>query len=69
MAAILTDAEQSNSLADLCLATPYLISYAGFLHFNELVQIKDQEIHMSDSHITTSIEKARWTNFEIVRRL
>ena len=37
LAAIVTDAEQSNSLADLCLATACLISYAGFPRFDELV--------------------------------
>ena len=55
LAAIVTDAEKSNSLADLSMATACLLSYAGFLHFDELVQIKAQEIHMSDSHITISI--------------
>ena len=59
LAAIVTDAEKSNSLADLRLATACLLSYAGFLRFDELVQIKAQEIHMSDNHITISIPRSK----------
>ena len=59
LAAIVADAEQSNSLADLRLATACLLSYAGFLHFDELVQIKAQEIQITDSFMIVSIPRSK----------
>ena len=59
LASIVTDAEQSNSLADFRLATACLISYAGFLRFDELVQIKAQEIHIYDNYMTISIPRSK----------
>ena len=55
LAAIVSHPEQSNSLADLCLATACLLSYAGFLRFDELVPIKAQEIDMYGGYMTTAI--------------
>ena len=59
LAAIVADAEQSNSLADLRLATACLLSYAGFLRFDELVQIKAQEIQITDSFMIVSIPRSK----------
>ena len=59
LAAIVSDAKQSNSLADLRLATACLLSYAGFLHFDELIQIKTQEIHMYDGYMTIAIPRSK----------
>ena len=55
---IVADAEQSGSLADLRLATASLISYAGFLCFDELIQIKAQEIQYPKS-VVISIPRSK----------
>ena len=52
---IVQDARDSESLSDIRLATACLLSYAGFLRFNELVRfrpvdIKIEEAMMSIAH-------------------
>ena len=59
LASIVEDAEQSGSLADLHLATACLISYAGFLRFDELIQIKAFEIQVYPSSMVISIPRSK----------
>jgi len=59
LSAIVAEAEKSNSLADLRLETACLISYASFLQFDELVQIKRQEIQISESYMSISIPRSK----------
>ena len=59
LTSIVADAEQSGSLADLHLATACLISYAGFLHFDELMQIKAQEIQIYPNSVVISIPRSK----------
>ena len=49
--AIVDDAEKSGSLADWRLASAYVVSYAAFLRFDELVHIlaSSMKIHVSFS--------------------
>ena len=44
LARIVEDASRSGSLSDLRLATACLLSFAGFLRFNELIHIKPCDI-------------------------
>ena len=39
LAKMVEDATQTDTLLDICLATACLLSFAGFLRFNELVNI------------------------------
>ena len=41
---IVKDAQQSNALSDLRLATACLLAFEGFLHFNKLINIKPCDI-------------------------
>ena len=59
LTSIVADAEQSGSLADLRLATACLISYAGFLRFDELIQIKAQEIQIYPNSAVISIPRSK----------
>ena len=41
---VVEDARLSGTLSDLRLATAYLLSFVGFLHFSELVEIRPPDI-------------------------
>ena len=47
------------NLFNICTLTMCLISYAGFLRFNELVNIKRSDIHFRKAYLKLFIEKSK----------
>ena len=56
---VVDDAERSGSLSDLRLATAILLSFAAFLHFEELVELRPCDIIFSKEMITVKIRKSK----------
>ena len=56
---IVDSAECSGSLADLHLATACVIGYAAFLHFNELVHIKAENIKVEEGFMSIQIPQSK----------
>jgi len=52
---IVDNAEESGSLTDCWLATVCVVSYAAFLRFDELVNIKAVDITFYDDHMSINI--------------
>ena len=49
--AIVRDAKKTNTLASLCLAAICLISFAGFLWFDELANIRPCDLKIGEDHL------------------
>ena len=56
---IVDNTEHSGSLEDLRLATACIIRYAAFLHFNELVHIRAQDIKVEEGFMSIQIPKSK----------
>ena len=56
---IVDNADQSGSLCGLRLATACLLSYAGFLRFDELIHLRPVEISFSKDMITMKIPRSK----------
>ena len=56
---MVVDARLSGTLADLRLSTACLIAFAGFLRFNELIQIKAEDISIRDDSMVLKIPKSK----------
>lgn len=57
--AIVDNAERSESLADLRLATACIIGYAAFLRFNELVHIRAKDIKIEEEFMSIQIPSSK----------
>ena len=57
--AIVADAQQSGSLADLRLATACVLGFAGFLRFNELVNLRPSSMEVQDDILRIRIERSK----------
>lgn len=53
------DAEESHSLSDLRLVTACLLAYAGFLRFNELVNVRPCDIKIQRDKLILLIPKSK----------
>ena len=53
--AIVEDVRDSESLSDIRLATACLLSYAGFLRFNELVRLRLVDIKIEEAMMSMHI--------------
>lgn len=51
--------ENNASLIDLRDVSMFLIGYAGFLRFNEIVNIRRSDIEIHDTHLTVNIRKSK----------
>ena len=58
-------AHETASLLDLRLATMCLVSYAGFLRFSELANIKRSDIVFNSDHIVILIKKSKTDKYNI----
>ena len=56
---IVEGATRSNSLSDIRLATACLLSFAGFLRFNELVNIRPTDIKVQDEFMTLHLPRSK----------
>ena len=56
---MVNDAGKSRSLSDLRLVTACLLSYAGFLRFNELVNIRPCDIKIQDDKMILYIPRSK----------
>ena len=56
---IVMDAKQSGTLSDLRLSTACLIAFAGFLRFNELIQIKAADISFREDSMVLRVPKSK----------
>ena len=56
---IVEEATRLNSLSDIRLATACLLSFAGFLHFNELVNIRPIDIKVQDDFMTLHLSRSK----------
>ena len=57
--AIVADAQQSGTLMDLRLATACVLGFAGFLCFNELVNLKPCNLRIQDDMLRIHIEHSK----------
>ena len=57
--ALVKNAQETNSLSDLRLATACLLSFAGFLRFNELVNLRPADISMEDNMMRIHIVRSK----------
>lgn len=57
--AIVQDARDSESLSDIRLATACLLSYAGFLRFNELVRLRPVDIIIEEGMMSIHIVQSK----------
>ena len=57
--AIVSDAQQSGTLMDLRLATACLLGFAGFLCFNELVNLKPCNLEIRDDMLRIRIGRSK----------
>ena len=61
---IVEDAVKSDSLSDICLATACLLSFTGFLRFNELVNLRPCDIKIQGNMLTLHLPVVRRTSLE-----
>ena len=59
LARIVEDASRSGSLSDLRLATACLLSFAGFLHFNELVHLRSCDIRVQEGWMLLHLPRSK----------
>ena len=57
--AIVRDAKKTNTLTSLRLAAICLISFAGFLRFDELANIRPCDLEIGEDHLTIQYLVAR----------
>ena len=57
--AVVRDAKETNSLSSLRLAAICLISFAGFLRFDELANIRPCDLEISEDHLTIQIPRSK----------
>ena len=56
---IVQDALKTDSLSDVRLATACLLSYAGFLRFNELIRLRPADIKIQDAMMSLHIAQSK----------
>jgi len=61
--AIVTDAMEERSLADIRLASACLLAFAGFLRYDEVSNIRPCDIKFEAEHITILIPKSKGDQF------
>ena len=61
--AIVQDAVESDSLSDLRLATACLLSFSGFLHFSELINLRPCDFTFSDEMMKIRIVSSKTDQF------
>ena len=66
--AIVRDAEGSNRLADLWLATDCLLGFSGFLHFDELINLRPCDIVVEAEMRTIKTDQLRQRDTVVVVR-
>ena len=59
MAAIVNKYGKSESLSDLRLATMSILSYSGFLRFNDLINLKVSDLRFDVGHVSVYIAKSK----------
>ena len=59
LARIVEDASRSGSLSDLRLATACLLSFAGFLRFNELIHIRPCDIKVQEGWMSMYLPRSK----------
>ena len=57
--AIVRDAKKTNTLASLRLAAICLISFAGFLRFDELANIRPCDLKIGEDHLTIQLPRSK----------
>jgi len=57
--AIVQDAKKSDTLASIRLAAACLLSFAGFLRFDELANVRPCDLTIGQSHITIQIPRSK----------
>jgi len=57
--AVVRDAKETNTLSSLRLAAICLISFAGFLRFDELANIRPCDLEISKDHLTIQIPRSK----------
>ena len=57
--AIVQDTKKNNSLANIILATACLLTFAGFLRYDELANIRPCDLQLSSSCVTVKIPKSK----------
>jgi len=57
--AVVLDAERTGSLSDMQLATACVLSYAGFLRFSELVELKPADFAINKGTMTIQITRSK----------
>ena len=60
--AVVRDAKETNSLSSIPLAAICLISFAGFLRFDELANIRPCDLEISKDHLTIQISRSKTIN-------
>ena len=63
LGAIVEDAERSGSLSDLRLATACLLSFSGFLRFNELINLRPCDFSISQEMMKIRIVSSKTDQF------
>jgi len=59
LAKMVDNATKTGSLSDICLATACLLSFSGFLHFNELVNIHPCDIKVQEEWMTIHLPHSK----------
>ena len=57
--AIVQDTKKNNSLADIRLATLCLLTFAGFLRYDELANIRQCDLQLSPNCVTVRMPKSK----------
>ena len=63
--AIIRDAEKSTRLTDLRLATACLLGFSGFLHFDELINLKPCDIVIKAEMMTIKITRSKTDQLQL----
>ena len=65
LGAIVQDAKERNTLTSVRLATACLLTFAGFLRFDEVANIQLCDLQIGTNHLTIKIPKAKQTSSEM----